>query len=196
MTPPALLLCGASGTGKSTLLTALVPLVPELVPVPSWTTRAPRPGEDDGVEHVFSDDAAFDAALADGRLLGQARLLDARYGLPRLRDLPPGRVPVLSGRTQLAEPVAQAWGCPVLVYELALDDAERLRRLESRDTGPSLARRQETDRRPAATAVAPFEPRPGGAVVAVRRLDAEQSPAALAEQVATWLRDDLRAGTT
>jgi guanylate kinase len=62
-------LSGPSGVGKSTLSRRLVGEVPGLVAAVSHTTRPPRPGERDGVDYVFVDDAAFDARVAGGRFV-------------------------------------------------------------------------------------------------------------------------------
>jgi len=50
----------------------------------SVTTRRPRPGEVDGVDYVFVDDAEFDRLVADGDLLEWAEVHGvARYGTRR-----------------------------------------------------------------------------------------------------------------
>ncbi len=88
MTPPlrrglCLVVAAPSGTGKSTITRALLAAEPELELSVSVTTRAPRPGEVDGVHYHFRDRAAFDALVAAGRLLEWAEVFDRRYGTPR-----------------------------------------------------------------------------------------------------------------
>ena len=74
-------LSAPSGTGKTTLSKRLVGQVPELVLGGSHTTRAPRPGERDGVDYFFVDDAAFERMRLEGGLLECARIFGHRYGL-------------------------------------------------------------------------------------------------------------------
>ena len=78
-----LVVAAPSGTGKSTITRALLAAEPELELSVSVTTRAPRPGEEDGVHYHFRDRAAFDALVEAGRLLEWAEVFDRRYGTPR-----------------------------------------------------------------------------------------------------------------
>jgi guanylate kinase len=49
----------------------------------SVTTRAPRPGEEDGVHYHFRDMAEYQAMIARGDLLEHAMFLGRGYGTPR-----------------------------------------------------------------------------------------------------------------
>ena len=49
----------------------------------SVTTRAPRPGEVNGREYHFVNDAAFDAMVARGELLEWATFDGNKYGTPK-----------------------------------------------------------------------------------------------------------------
>ena len=49
----------------------------------SVTTRAPRPGEVNGREYRFVNDAAFDAMVARGELLEWATFDGKKYGTPK-----------------------------------------------------------------------------------------------------------------
>ena len=49
----------------------------------SVTTRAPRPGEVDGVDYFFIDDDAFDRMIRAGELLEWAEVVGHRSGTPR-----------------------------------------------------------------------------------------------------------------
>ena len=51
------ILSGPSGSGKSTITHAVLDSMPGLVFSVSHTTRAPRPGEKDGVDYHFIDRA-------------------------------------------------------------------------------------------------------------------------------------------
>ncbi|HQU15219.1 MAG: guanylate kinase [Gammaproteobacteria bacterium] len=72
-----------SGAGKTSLLKALTDAGPELAVSISHTTRAPRPGEQDGVHYHFVDPETFAAMEAGGQFLEHATVFDHRYGTSR-----------------------------------------------------------------------------------------------------------------
>lgn len=75
-------LVGPSGTGKTSLAKALPAKVPNLKRAVTCTTRAPRPGEHEGVDYYFVTDEQFDFLLASGKLVESTLYGGARYGLP------------------------------------------------------------------------------------------------------------------
>lgn len=72
--------CGPSGVGKTSLVRALVARGPALTLSVSYTTRAPRPGEQDGVAYHFVSAERFAAMQAAGEFLESARVFDHHYG--------------------------------------------------------------------------------------------------------------------
>jgi len=72
-----------SGAGKTSLVKALVETTADIEVSVSHTTRAPRPGEVDGVNYHFTDVAAFQAMVAQGAFLEHARVFDNYYGTAR-----------------------------------------------------------------------------------------------------------------
>jgi guanylate kinase len=72
-----------SGTGKSTILARVLAQLPKLRFSVSHTTRAPRPGEQDGVQYHFVSREAFDAMVREERLLEWANVHGERYGTAR-----------------------------------------------------------------------------------------------------------------
>jgi guanylate kinase len=74
---------GPSGVGKGTLIRTLRARVPELELSVSATTRRARPGETDGVDYVFLDDAEFDRRVAHGGFVEHASYSGRRYGTLR-----------------------------------------------------------------------------------------------------------------
>jgi guanylate kinase len=74
---------GPSGTGKSTVLQRVLARIPDLRFSVSHTTRAPRPGERDGVAYFFVDDAVFQGMVDEDRFLEWARVHERRYGTSR-----------------------------------------------------------------------------------------------------------------
>jgi guanylate kinase len=112
--PPGrvVVLSGPSAVGKSTLVRRLRERIPDLVFSVSATTRAPRPGEVDGVDYHFVTPARFQQLIDEGALLEWAEI---HSGLHR------------SGT--LAAPVrdAMAAGHPVLI-EVDLAGAQAIKR--------------------------------------------------------------------
>ena len=69
-----------SGAGKSSLIAAALKADPALRLSVSYTTRSPRPGEQDGREYHFVDEKAFLAMLERGEFLESAEVHGNRYG--------------------------------------------------------------------------------------------------------------------
>ncbi len=78
-----MVITGPSGVGKGTLIRALRERLPGLELSVSATTRGPRPGEVDGRDYHFLDDAVFEQRLAAGEFLEHATYAGNRYGTPR-----------------------------------------------------------------------------------------------------------------
>jgi len=73
---------GPSGVGKGTIIRQLIGRWPFYLSV-SATTRAPRPGEVDGVDYLFLSDEQFDQWVEEDRFLEWAEFAGRRYGSPR-----------------------------------------------------------------------------------------------------------------
>ena len=69
-----------SGAGKTSLLRELLKANPGLVLSVSHTTRAPRPGEEDGVHYHFVSVDEFMRLAGEGAFLEQAQVFDNYYG--------------------------------------------------------------------------------------------------------------------
>jgi guanylate kinase len=79
-----IVLAGPTAVGKGTVAAAVRETHPEVWLSVSATTRAPRPGEENGVHYWFVSDAEFDAMVDQGDLLEWAVVHKAaRYGTPR-----------------------------------------------------------------------------------------------------------------
>ncbi len=74
---------GPSGVGKGTLIRELCARIPGLELSISATTRAPRVGEEDGVDYHFLDRAEFDRRVEAGDFLEWAEYSGNRYGTLR-----------------------------------------------------------------------------------------------------------------
>src|SRR5579863_2829880 len=77
------ILSAPSGAGKSSLARALVDSVPNLMLSISHTTRAPRPGERQGVHYHFVTHDEFERLAAADAFLEHAQVFDNRYGTSR-----------------------------------------------------------------------------------------------------------------
>src|ERR1700689_3288674 len=78
--PKLLVITGPSGVGKGTLIRGLMERIPGLELSVSATTRAPRPGEQDGVDYHFLTPEQFEARVAGGDFLEHATYSGNRYG--------------------------------------------------------------------------------------------------------------------
>jgi len=74
---------GPSGVGKGTLIRGLLERVPQLELSVSATTRAPRPGEQDGREYHFLDTAEFERRVRARDFVEHATYSGNRYGTLR-----------------------------------------------------------------------------------------------------------------
>lgn len=94
-------LSGPSAVGKSTVVRCLRDRIPDLYFSVSATTRAPRPGEVDGVDYFFVTAERFGQLISDGALLEWA---DIHGGLHRSgTPAQPVRDAVAAGRPVLIE---------------------------------------------------------------------------------------------
>ena len=75
-------LSGPSGVGKGTVCQALFSERDDLCLSVSATTRAPRPGEVDGVNYIFLSEAEFSEWIEKGIFLEWATYCDHRYETP------------------------------------------------------------------------------------------------------------------
>ncbi|MCW8857860.1 MAG: guanylate kinase, partial [Kangiella sp.] len=72
-----------SGAGKTSLLKAVLQKLPELKLSISHTTRPQRPGEQDGVDYHFVDQATFQKMLDEQQFLEHAKVFGNFYGTSR-----------------------------------------------------------------------------------------------------------------
>jgi guanylate kinase len=94
--PRVFVITGPSGVGKGTLIRGLMERIPELELSVSATTRAPRPGEADGVDYHFLAPEEFDRRVAGNEFVEHADYAGRRYGTLRSE---------LEGRLQRGAPV-------------------------------------------------------------------------------------------
>jgi guanylate kinase len=130
-------LTAPSGAGKTTLTKALLAENPALRFSVSFTTRAPRPGEQDGRDYFFVDRRRFEAMIAAGELLEYAKVFDNYYGTGRAQveqHTRAGRSVLLDIDWQGARQVRAHMAESVLIFIMPPSIAELERRLRGRAT--------------------------------------------------------------
>ena len=146
MSPQVFVITGPSGVGKGTLIRLLRERIPSLELSVSATTRAPRPGEEDGVDYHFLSDEEFAEKVAGGEFVEWAQYSGRRYGTLRAelqRHLDAGHPVVLEIEVQGARQVRKAMPEAVQIF-IEPPQGEALRdRLVGRGTDDSdeVARR-------------------------------------------------------
>jgi guanylate kinase len=78
-----IIVSGPSGAGKSALVSAVLAVMPEVCFSVSYTTRAPRGSERDGVEYHFVAKDEFESLIRRGDLLEWAEVYGNYYGAAR-----------------------------------------------------------------------------------------------------------------
>ncbi len=78
------IVCAPSGGGKTTIVNAVLERDPALKLSVSFTTRAPRPGEREGVHYHFVDTARFEQLRNSGAFLESALVHGYHYATSRL----------------------------------------------------------------------------------------------------------------
>lgn len=127
---------GPSGVGKGTLLK---PLIDEgvLTLSVSATTRAPRPGETDGVEYHFVSKEEFEHMIQNGEMLEYANYSGNYYGTPKRfveQQLESGKNVILEIEVQGAMQVHKIVPEAVMIFVVPPSLKDLRERLEGRGT--------------------------------------------------------------
>lgn len=132
-----IVLSGPSGVGKSTVISELLSIRKDIHFSVSFTTRAPRAGEENGVSYNFVDRAEFERMIAAGELLEHAEYVGNYYGtsLKVIRDkLDQGVDVLLDIEVQGAAKVREKCPEAVLIFIIPPSFEELSRRLHGRHT--------------------------------------------------------------
>lgn len=128
---------GPSGVGKGTIMRPFMKNHPEVKYSVSATTRAPRPGEVDGVNYHFIEKEEFLKALEEGEMLEHAEYSGNYYGTPRKKvedELEKGYDVILEIEVQGAQQVRRRCPNAVTVFVMPPSYAELANRLKGRNT--------------------------------------------------------------
>lgn len=162
---------GPSGVGKGTVVARLLQSRSDIWLSISATTRAPRPGEQDGREYYFVSPERFDELVGSGEMLEWARFAGNAYGTPRgpvLEHLVSGPV-LLEIELQGARQVRQSMPEAVMVFLAPPSPEELQRRLLGRGTEDEAAVQARLARAEAELAAVPeFD-------VVIRNVEVEQA---------------------
>jgi guanylate kinase len=142
-----LVLSSPSGAGKTTISRRLLDIEADLVLSISATTRPMRPGEQDGADYHFVDQASFDRMVAEGAFLEHAKVFDHQYGTPRAaveQSLAAGRDVLFDidwqGTQQLAQS-ARADLVSVFILPPTITALEQRLKTRAQDSAEVVARR-------------------------------------------------------
>ena len=140
-----------SGAGKTSLIEAVMRHDPTLKISVSYTTRAPRKGEKDGVEYHFVDDATFLAMKQRGEFLEDAQVHGYRYGTSKkviTEALTRGDDLILEidwqGARQVRSIYPQAIG--IFILPPSVEELERRMRARGQDADDVIRRRVDAAR--------------------------------------------------
>lgn len=138
---------GASGVGKGTVLKKMMERCPELRFSVSATTRPPRPGEQDGVHYYFVTKERFEEMIGNGEFLEYDAHAANYYGTPRAQaeeKREKGNV-LLDIEPKGAEQVKKAVPEALLIFIMPPSMEELERRLRGRGDTPEdqIAMRME-----------------------------------------------------
>ena len=152
MSTVLLILSAPSGTGKTTLARRLVLAHPDAIFSVSYTTRAPRGKERDGVDYHFVDEARFTQMIAEGAFLEHAEVHGHRYGTPRAvvdEARRRGALAVFDIDVQGGEAIRARHpeAVRVLILPPSLEELERRLRSRSTDDDATVRKRLEAARR-------------------------------------------------
>ena len=127
----------ASGTGKTSLVKALLERVNNLHVSVSHTTRGQRPGELDGVHYHFSTKEDFLASVQDGGFIEYAEVFGNYYGTAQRtvkEQLPKGHDVLLEIDWQGAEQVRKLFPESKQIFILPPSQFDLRQRLSNRGT--------------------------------------------------------------
>jgi guanylate kinase len=140
-----------SGAGKTSLVNALIEMLPDVVVSVSHTTRTKRPGEIEGKDYFFTTVEKFAAMVSNGEFLEDAKVFDNFYGTSQAsvqQQLDQGLKVILEIDWQGAEQVRDRIQDTISVFILPPSKTELENRLRTRgqDDDEVIARRMREAR--------------------------------------------------
>ena len=136
-TPHLVVISAPSGTGKTTVVRALLAKNNNMVASVSYTTRSKRANELDNEDYNFVSSAAFESMITNGDLLEYAKVFGNYYGTPKKEvdeQLNSGKNVILEIDWQGAIQVKQKVPDCLLLFLLPPSKNELMSRLQKRGT--------------------------------------------------------------
>jgi guanylate kinase len=140
-----------SGAGKTSLIEAVMRDDPSLKISVSYTTRPPRPGENDGVDYHFVDEPAFRRMRERGEFLESAEVHGNHYGTAKkvITDaVKRGDDLILEIDWQGAQQVRRLYPDCIGIFILppSIEELERRMRTRGQDSDAVIRRRLDNAR--------------------------------------------------
>lgn len=137
-----------SGAGKTTLVRALVKKIENIKISISYTTRAPRPGEQEGVDYFFVTGSQFQQMIIEQAFLEYAEVYNFHYGTAKewvMRHLQLGFDIVLEIDWQGANQIRRLFPPALSIFILPPSGHALQERMEHRqqDTSEVIAKRMQ-----------------------------------------------------
>jgi guanylate kinase len=151
MTGLLIVITAPSGAGKSSLIAAALKADPTLRLSVSFTTRPPRPGEQNGREYHFVDEKVFVEMLERGEFLESAQVHGNRYGTAESainRELAAKHDLILEIDWQGAQQVRRLYPDCIGIFILppSIEELERRMRKRGQDSDDVILRRMSVAR--------------------------------------------------
>ena len=130
-------LSGFSGAGKGTIVKRLLSDYKQYALSVSATTRAPRPGEEEGKAYFFKTKQEFEKMIAEGAFIEYARYVDNYYGTQKeyvRQQLDAGQDVILEIEIQGARKVKEQFPDTLMLFVVTPDAATLKERLTGRGT--------------------------------------------------------------
>ena len=151
MTGKLFVITAPSGAGKTSLIEAVMRDDPSLKISVSYTTRAPRKGEKDGLDYHFVDEKTFRAMQRRGEFLESAEVHGNHYGTAKsviLEAIAKGEDLILEIDWQGAQQVRRLYPDCIGIFILppSVDELERRMRTRGQDSDAVIRRRVDNAR--------------------------------------------------
>ena len=132
-----IVISGPSGAGKGTVYNKVLEADPKIHKSISVTTRAPRPGEQDGIHYYFKTLEGYQQMIANGEFLETASVYSNYYGTPKanvLKVIEEGRDVMFEIDTHGARQIKKRYPESILIFLIPPDFQTLRERLTARGT--------------------------------------------------------------